>query len=126
MRSTLMVSATLAVAVSLVACGRDEAPEAPATPAEPVPMQPAPTTAPDPAWSDGEDTKDTDADQWLEEADLDPEQREAIEAQRARGEETTDGDGTDGQGTVRSHTEAETALDPEEADEDEDEDDGLL
>lgn len=121
MRSTLMVSATLAVAVSLVACGRDEAP---AAPAEPVPMQPAPTTAPDPAWSDGEDTKDTDADQWLDEADLDPEQREAIEAQRARGEASTDGDGTDERGNVRSHTEAETALDPEEADEDED--DGLL
>lgn len=109
MRSTLKSLLATLFVLALAACGRDEAP-----PPEPQP-QPAPTAAqaspstasPAPGSTSPTGTVvDTGIDT---EGDLTAQESAAIDSQSASGEATTDDDGTDAQGNVRTHMESETA-----------------
>lgn len=109
MRSTLnSLLATLFV-LALAACGRDEPPppEAPTQPA-PTAAQAAPTTPP-PSRGPETPTGPITEGEYDTEGDLTAQERAAIESQSASGEATTDEDGTDAQGNVRTHMESETA-----------------
>lgn len=109
MRSSLIsLFASLSV-LTLAACGREEPPPPPPEQPAPTAAQAAPTSASPsmgpmtPTGPVAEREVDTDG-------DLTPQERAAIDSQSASGEATTDEDGTDAKGNVRTHMESETAL----------------
>jgi predicted small lipoprotein YifL len=128
MRSTLKSLLASLFVLVLAACGRDEPPP-PQPPAQPAPTagQASPSSA-SPAPGSTSPTGTVVQVEIDTEGDLTAQEHAAIASQRAEGEATTDDDGTDAKGNVRTHMESETALaeetdTPDEHEYEEDDDD---
>lgn len=109
MRSILKSLLASLFVLGMAACGRDEPPPEPPTQPAPTAGQASPSSAP-PAPGSTSPTGTVAASGSDADAELTAQERAAIASQRASGEATTDEDGTDAKGNVRTHMESETAL----------------